>query len=325
MKEIGGYFQMEPLPGKEYHQNLLRLNLGRTALLYALQELKVQILYLPRFICDSVTAICETWDGTVKWYPLAEDFLPARDFEPEAGSFVYVINYYGQLTMDKILYLKDKYENLIVDHTHDFYQKPVEGVPTLYSCRKFFGLPDGAYLYLPQKPFDYEKLPLDSSAARMSHILGRYEHSASDYYQNMLDTAESFYQEPVKQMSPLTRNLLSGIDYESAAMRRQTNYRILEEHLGNFNGKKFSTPQVPFVYPFYTNKAAILKKSLAAQKIFVPTYWNNVIAQCSSDCLEWDFASHILPLPVDQRYLPADMELLARVLLEQLQETGGSL
>lgn len=322
MKEIGGYFQMENLPGREYHQDLLRLNLGRTALLYALRELKVSVLYLPRFICDSVTAVCEAWEGTVKWYPVEDDFLPSRDFTPEPDSFVYVINYYGQLTKDKILCLKGKYQNLIVDHTHDFYQRPVEGVPTLYSCRKFFGLPDGAYLYLPQTPSHYEELPLDSSAARMSHILGRYEHSASDYYQDMLDTAGSFYQEPVKQMSPLTRNLLSGIDYQHAAKCRQTNYQVLEQRLGPQNGKTFSTPQVPFVYPFYTKKAASLKKALAAQKIFVPTYWNNVIAQCPSDWPEWDLASHILPLPVDQRYLPEDMERLSQVLLQQLEETG---
>ena len=30
-KEIGGYFEMEELPGEEYYPDLLRLNLGRTA------------------------------------------------------------------------------------------------------------------------------------------------------------------------------------------------------------------------------------------------------------------------------------------------------
>ena len=39
MKEIGGYFQLEQLSGNEYYQDLLPLNLGRTALLYALEQL----------------------------------------------------------------------------------------------------------------------------------------------------------------------------------------------------------------------------------------------------------------------------------------------
>ena len=325
MREIGGYFQMETLNGKEYHQNLLRLNLGRTALLYALQELSVKVLYLPRFICDSVTSVCESWDGTVKWYPIARDFLPSDSFDPQPGAYIYLINYYGQLTEEKIISLKKKYGNILVDHTHDFFQRPVKGIPTLYSCRKFFGLPDGAYLYLPQNPDSYESLPQDYSSSRMSHILGRYEHSASDYYQDMLDTSQSFYSKPIKRMSPLTENLLRGINYETAARQRTNNYKVLNSILSSYNGMTFSMPVVPFVYPFYTKDAAVLKKKLAMQKIFVPTYWNNVISQCSPDSVEWDLASHIMPLPVDQRYQPEDMEYLAYILLQQLQETGDIL
>ena len=33
MKEIGGYFQLEEMPGEEYYPDLYRVNLGRTALL----------------------------------------------------------------------------------------------------------------------------------------------------------------------------------------------------------------------------------------------------------------------------------------------------
>ena len=28
-----------------------------------------------------------------------------------------------------------------------FYAKPIHGNDTFYTCRKFFGVPDGAYLY----------------------------------------------------------------------------------------------------------------------------------------------------------------------------------
>lgn len=324
MKEIGGYLQMETFHGEEFHQGLLRLNLGRTALLYALQELHVSVLYLPRFICDSVTSACRSWNGTVKWYSVTEDFLPSDSFNPERGAYVYLINYYGQLTEEHILSLKQKFGNILVDNTHDFYQKPVQGIPTLYSCRKFFGLPDGAYLYLPERPENYGTLPQDCSALRMSHILGRLEHSASDYYQDMLNTAHSFYSEPVKRMSPLTQNLLRGIDYKEAAQRRRENYKKLESLLGSQNGRAFRMPDVPFVYPFYTSKASFLRKKLAEEKIFVPAYWNNVITQSSPDSTEWDLASHILPLPVDQRYLPEDMNIIAHV-LETLQEAGDGL
>ena len=37
-KEIGGYFEMEELPGEEDYPVLIRLYLGRTALLYVLKQ-----------------------------------------------------------------------------------------------------------------------------------------------------------------------------------------------------------------------------------------------------------------------------------------------
>ncbi len=42
MKEIGGYFQLEEMPGEEYYPDLYRVNLGRTALLWLLKSPQVQ-------------------------------------------------------------------------------------------------------------------------------------------------------------------------------------------------------------------------------------------------------------------------------------------
>ena len=57
-----------------------------------------------------------------------------------------------------------------------FYQYPVNGVDTLYTCRKYFGVPDGGYLYTDTKLND--DLEIDISYERMEYILGRYEVSA---------------------------------------------------------------------------------------------------------------------------------------------------
>lgn len=42
MKEIGGYFQLEEMPGEEYYPDLYRVNLGRTALLWLLKSRRCQ-------------------------------------------------------------------------------------------------------------------------------------------------------------------------------------------------------------------------------------------------------------------------------------------
>ena len=69
-----------------------------------------------------------------------------------------------------------------MDHTHAFFQKPLPGVDTLYSCRKFLGVSDGAYLSTDAE-LEPEKKPLDHSMGRMEHILGRYEYDAGTFYQ----------------------------------------------------------------------------------------------------------------------------------------------
>ncbi len=324
MTEIGGYLQLEELAGEEYYRDLLRLNLGRTALLYALQTLGARKLYLPRLICDSLTSICERWGGEMAWYSITDDLLPCEEDISDRDAAVLVINYYGQLSDDQIRELHAVYPHLICDNTHSFYQRPVAGVPTLYSCRKYFGVPDGAYLYLPTSsdmpgvPATYAELPQDTSSARMAHILGRYEQGARPFYSTMLETADTFYDEPIARMSLLTQDLLKGIDYAAAKARREENHRVLDSLLGTRNGRHFNMSEGPFVYPFYTEAAPTLKKQLAEQDIFIPTYWNNVIEQLPEDSLEWDLAAHILPLPIDQRYTPDDMEHMATELLARL-------
>ena len=319
MKEIGGYFQLEHLYGAEYHQDLLRLNLGRTALVYALQTLHVKKLYLPRFVCDSVTSACrQTEHLEILWYSIREDFTPILPESIEEDAWIFLINYYGQLSNDTLRSLKEKYHRIIADYTHCFFRRPVREIPTLYSCRKYFGLPDGAYLSLPETPDDFYQLPMDQSKYRMAHILGRYEQSASDFYSSMLETAHSFYDEPVKQMSPLTQNLLHGIDYSSAQRQRNENYDVIAQLLGDQNPLKLHREDGPFVYPFYHPDAGSLKKELAKQHIFVPTYWNNVIDELPSDTLEWDYASHIMPLPIDQRYTAEDIRYVAETLKKLL-------
>ena len=58
-KEIGGYFELEDFGGKEYYPNLYKVNLGRTALLWLMEARRCKKIYLPFFLCDSVTGACE--------------------------------------------------------------------------------------------------------------------------------------------------------------------------------------------------------------------------------------------------------------------------
>ena len=179
-KEIGGYFELEEMAGEEYYPDLYKVNLGRTALLWLLESHQYKKIYLPVFLCQSVIDICRDHDIEVEFYHLDADLnILLEKRELPAEECLYLVSYYGQLTDEKILYCQKVYGNVIVDHTHAFFQKPLKGVDTLYSCRKFWGVSDGAYVST-DIALSGEK-PEDRSGGRMSHILGRYEENAGKY------------------------------------------------------------------------------------------------------------------------------------------------
>ena len=172
MKEIGGYFGLEEFAGKEYHQNLVAVNSARNALLYILKARKVRKLYIPYFLCDTVAELCKRERFLYGEYGIGNDFLPAFDRPLEDGEWLYVVNFYGQISNEQICQLKSRWDRVIVDNVQAFFQKPVPGVDTVYSCRKFFGVPDGGYAACDGALS--EELPMDISKDRMKHILGRF-------------------------------------------------------------------------------------------------------------------------------------------------------
>lgn len=313
MKEIGGYFELETFYGQEYYPHLLKFNLGRTALLFLLHLYDVKRLYVPYYLCDSVTDSCKKAGYSLTFYSIDRDMRPILPDSLLEDEYLYLVNYYGQLTDDKICEYKKIYPHIIVDHTQSFFQAPVNGVPTLYSCRKFFGLPDGAYLSCPTlSSLDNISLDTDCSNHRMEHILGRYEHSASETYSLMLKNAHSFPLEPIKKMSHLTQNLLRGINYTSVVQKRNSNYHFLQDLLQDRNPLKWRAPNGAFAYPFYYPDGIALRKALAKNGIYVTTYWSNVLHEMPAESVEYDYAANILALPCDQRYGNAEMNTVAR-------------
>lgn len=152
MKEYGGYLELERFGGEEYHTGCVALNCGRNALAYLIKAKGIRKLAVPYFLCGCVAQICETYGVPVRYYHTGMDFMP-DDGPPGPDESVYVVNYYGQLDETSIRRLMRIYGNrIIVDNVQAFFQKPVDGVDTIYGCRKFFGVPDGAYLYTDVKP-----------------------------------------------------------------------------------------------------------------------------------------------------------------------------
>ncbi len=312
MREIGGYIEFEHYHRPMLHENGIKLNCGRNALAYLLEAYDVAKIAMPRFMCDSCDGVLKNHHAAIQYYSIGLDLKP-MELSLEHDEWLYLVNFYGQLTNDDILEMRQKHPKLIVDNAQAYFQEPVEGVPTLYTCRKYFGLADGAILYSEKKI----KVELqDESFERMGFLLGRFERTASEFYSEYVDNNRLFAHTPIKRMSKLTENLLRGIDYDAVKKTRGENFSYLHERLSGRNQLELFVPNGPFMYPLYVENGADLRKLLQARKIFIPTLWPAVFDRCEPNSLEYDMAKNILPIPIDQRYHTEDMEYLTQTILD---------
>jgi hypothetical protein len=307
MKEIGGYFELELNPGNEYHSTAIKLNLGRCAFEYVLRAKKVLKVYLPYYTCDVMLEPITRTGVEFEFYNVDENMEPVFNYAAlNENEYILVINYFG--LKDKFINtLSKKVSNLIVDNSQAFFAKPVRGIDTFYSPRKFFGVPDGGYLYcdkiLP------ENLDTDASSNRCGHLIGRIENGPEKFYNEFIVNDQKLCGEPLKQMSNLTRRLLQNVDYIRSAEIRKKNFLSLHENLSSRNemGIDIQNDSVPMIYPFLCKKTG-LREYLIHNKIFIARYWPNIIDWCGEGSLEYDFARLLVPLPIDQRYGSDEMK-----------------
>ena len=312
MKEIGGYFGLEQLIHKEYYPDLIAVNNARSALVYLIKARKIKKIYIPYFLCDSISNVCKREKCDYEYYHITPEFIPIFEKQLLKDEYLYVVNYYGQITNEMVLNLQNRYKNLILDNVQAFFQKPVEGIDTIYSCRKFLGVPDGGYVSTTAKL--KEILPIDVSKDRMVHILGRFEGQAGEYYQDFKENDKSFATTELRAMSELTHNILGAINYERIINKRNLNYAVLNKELQSSNKLDLLIPVGPYVFPFYCENGLDIKKKLAEKKIFVATLWPNVLEL--EGTIEKQYAENILPLPIDQRYNVSDMKYVAEEVLK---------
>lgn len=301
MEAIGGYFELELCKGEHYHRNAIRLNTAKNCFEYVLKSREYEKVYIPYYTCDVMLLPLNKLEVDYEFYHINEELEPTEIPKLNANEAFLYTNYFG-LKQECVKRLAKEYgKQLIVDNAQAFYADPLEGIDTFYSARKFFGVPDGAYLYtdkLLQQEFEQ-----DCSYERMSHLLKRIELGAEAGYQDFRKN-DDLSNQGIKKMSRLTEAILSGIEYEFARARRRENYLMLEQVLASTNMLHLNMDEntVPMVYPYWVDNGLALKKKLIDKKVFVATYWPSVQEQCQKEFLECVLANQVVFIPVDQRY-----------------------
>ena len=313
MEAIGGYFSLELPFREEYHKDAIRLNTGRNCMEYILRVRGYKKVYIPYYTCEVILEPFKKLGIPYEFYHIDIHFEIRDRFTLKADEALLYTNYFG-LKQRYVEQLAEKFgSRLIVDNTQAFYAKPLNGIDTFYTCRKFFGVADGAYLYTDKLLED--EFEQDESWNRMTHLLKRIDLSAEQGFADFRRADDGLENQPIRKMSKLTQRIMQSIDYKAAAMKRRENYLKLHEVLGEENHLQLTLDEeaVPMVYTFLTPIQG-LREKLIENKVFVARYWPNVLEWTTKDDIEYLITYQMLPLPIDQRYGEGDMKRITDII-----------
>lgn len=314
IKPIGGYFELELAQCKEHHyKNVIRLNSGRNCLEYILLAKKYKKIYIPYYICDAVLEVILRLKIPYDYYFITDNFTP-KDITLHMREVLLWVNFFGILDSEVKKIVKS-FKSVIVDNTQAFYSSPIKEIDTFYSPRKFFGVPDGGYLYI-NKPLS-KKIPTDVSFNNIDHLIRRIDIGPNNGYSSYMKNEQAVGEKKLAYMSPLTQKILQSIDYEKALDTRNKNFAFLHYKLMKYNEITFNMRYIngPMVYPFFYKKEG-LREFLIKNDIYVATYWKEILEKAVLKAsFEYDLVRYLMPLPIDQRYRKDDMNKIYKLII----------
>lgn len=312
-KAIGGYFELElPLEKREKYPEALKFQSARAAFYALLQTTQnVRCVYAPAYICDSMLAPIVAAGKILVLYEIDENFSIKGNISLNDDDLLLYVNYFGicGIVVNEILkqYPPDQ---IVIDCSQAFYSGPYDCLATIYSPRKFFGVPDGGLLVTkkaPETPAEQDQ----GSIFRMSHLLQRLAFSAEEGYMYYKAAEESLKDFMPKGMSSLTLRLLEAVDYSEAENKRISNFMSLHNILASSNLLPLGDiNEAPMCYPYLPSKS-IDRAFLAKHRIYVPIYWPEVLTRGNSGDFGMKAAGELIAIPCDQRYSEIDINKIA--------------
>lgn len=328
MNEYGGYFPLEikKCIGGGYFDKIVNrceLNSARNAIKLAIREMQCREIFLPYYMCPSVYKACEDEEIQIFSYhidsklrPIISNFM-SSELADEKACFL-ITNYFGLIPQEEFLRYCSEYKNLIIDNTQSFFTEPITDAYNVYSCRKFFGVSDGAYLI--GKNAATILLEPECSYLHSLYLLKSLDKGTNEAYPDYLESEEIISKSVPAGMSKLTQSILSAIGYKEVVQKRRKNFEMLHFLLGDKNEFSFyyKKDMVPMVYPFLVSNSE-LRSYLITNKIYIPQWWKKCLDIKECNETEQRLSKYLLPLPIDQRYTEDDMKVIAKIILSFLE------
>ena len=321
--EIGSFIEMQFRKGLEWYKgdkNIARLNTGRSAIWHAFRVTGCKAIWIPFYQCDSIRKTMTAHNVEVKYYHTDKDWNPI-DLHPADDEAALLVNYYGIMSHERMMALAKLTKHPIIDNCQAFFCPPIEEALNVYSCRKFMGVPDGAYVVGKGARKCMEEYPQGYSSDTAVFLLLRIEYGCEGKsYQARSVNEERIDNEPVMKMSKLTHSILDGIDYNEIRHIRRENFLYMHKQLCSINLidplKYFDGETVPMVYPFVIENDEIIEWLFAA-KHFQGRWWGHVPYEHPAGSFEHWIANNIIPLTIDQRYGKKEMDSIISIVRNQ--------
>lgn len=306
--EIGSFIELQFSKGMEYYpqqKNIARLNTGRAAIWHALRLLGGGTIWLPIYQCDTVRDFLHKKNVNIKYYHIDKNFNPT-DLEPLENEIVLFVNYYGMMSAKRMESLVSGYKNVIIDNCQAFFAKPLKGCMNVYSCRKFIGVPDGAYVIGKDAEVHMDEYGQCYSSDTAVFMLQRVEYGCEGKaYQSRQLNEHRIDTEDIMRMSKLTKAILDGTDYELIQRKRIENFHIARELFDKINCldvcQYCDRETVPMVYPLVVEEDNLLNR-LQKAKHFQGHWWSYLLDEVEENYFEYWISRFFIPITIDQRY-----------------------
>lgn len=320
LKEWGGSLPLETypsLPARFDGFGVEALNSGRSAIYAAAAQMEAKRVWLPAWLCPTVKDYLVRRELEVCEYHVGGDFLP-RIQGVEAWDAVVWTNWLGCMSSATKRTVVDLFcDRLIIDNCHAYFEPPVKGVYNVYSCRKFLGVPHGAFLV--GATMSDSHLPSEEEGVSGIDRLDRARRRGSgSVYSEYLDD-EAGFAGTYKKMNPFLRTFVSLLDEDEIVRVRRRNFDSLRDVFEDRFAPGMCRDSVsPVWYPLYVTDEG-LRDRLVSKKVFVPKLWKRVLADPDATETEVDMTRFLVPLPIDQRYSVSDMKVMAETVLSAMK------
>lgn len=318
---VGGYFALESGEGDGLG-NMCGAVVGyqsaRSAIAALLQATGATTVWVPHFVCGAVMDALDFAGVKTRRYSLNATHGVPDDLPLAEQDWLVCVDYFG-LTAKACDAAIERHggHRVLVDASQALFHRPRHAASTVYSPRKFVGIPDGGFLTTSHPLPSPASADESASARRSQHLVARAGGDVDMGYALFQQAEASLADCAPRAMSVLTTRMLATIDFSEVRRRRIANFiRLADElRLRGFTIPDLPEGAVPLCCPVSGVDAPTLRRALASRKVFTPAYWPDAIVP-NDDPAGLALRDNTLYLPCDQRYGDADMQRVARSLFE---------